>query len=81
MALQVDYIDVPEFAKIVVPGYAAPVEFGVLTSFAYKLEEGDGEIVVATTRPETMLGDTAVAVHPDDPRCAAATLASGLCGY
>src|SRR6185503_17192347 len=26
------------------------------------------EIVVATTRPETMLGDTAVAVHPDDPR-------------
>ena len=27
-----------------------------------------GELVVATTRPETMLGDTAVAVHPDDPR-------------
>src|SRR6266446_2432378 len=34
--------------------------------------EGNGEasIVVATTRPETMLGDTAVAVHPDDPRYA-----------
>jgi valyl-tRNA synthetase len=30
--------------------------------------EGDDSIVVATTRPETMLGDTAVAVHPDDPR-------------
>ncbi len=30
--------------------------------------EGEGEIVVSTTRPETMLGDTAVAVHPDDPR-------------
>ena len=29
---------------------------------------GEGEIVVSTTRPETMLGDTAVAVHPDDPR-------------
>src|SRR6266852_1881356 len=28
----------------------------------------DEKIVVATTRPETMLGDTAVAVHPDDPR-------------
>ena len=28
----------------------------------------DGAIVVATTRPETMLGDTAVAVHPDDER-------------
>ncbi|MFT4624097.1 MAG: valyl-tRNA synthetase [Myxococcota bacterium] len=41
-----------------------------LWSFAYpiKEEDGGGEIVVATTRPETMLGDTAVAVHPDDPR-------------
>src|SRR3712207_2585520 len=36
--------------------------------FAYPLEDGSGEIVVATTRPETMLGDTAVAVHPDDER-------------
>ncbi|MEQ1566574.1 MAG: valine--tRNA ligase, partial [Myxococcota bacterium] len=41
-----------------------------LWSFAYPIraEDGGGEIVVATTRPETMLGDTAVAVHPDDPR-------------
>jgi valyl-tRNA synthetase len=36
--------------------------------FAYPLEDGSGEIIVATTRPETMLGDTAVAVHPDDER-------------
>ncbi len=44
---------------------------GELWSFAYPLVEPDGataEIVVATTRPETMLGDTAVAVHPDDER-------------
>ncbi|API59147.1 valine--tRNA ligase [Tardibacter chloracetimidivorans] len=34
----------------------------------YPLEEGSGHIVVATTRPETMLADMAVAVHPDDPR-------------
>jgi len=33
--------------------------------------EGEEGVVVATTRPETMLGDTAVAVHPDDPRHAA----------
>ncbi|MDB5450634.1 MAG: valS, partial [Phenylobacterium sp.] len=39
--------------------------------FAYPLADGSGEIVVATTRPETMLGDTAVAVHPDDERYAA----------
>jgi valyl-tRNA synthetase len=41
---------------------------GELFQFAYKVEGADEEIVVATTRPETMLGDTAVAVHPDDPR-------------
>jgi len=41
---------------------------GELFEFAYKVDGEDREIVVATTRPETMLGDTAVAVHPDDPR-------------
>ncbi len=41
---------------------------GELFEFAYAVDGGEGEIVVATTRPETMLGDTAVAVHPDDPR-------------
>ena len=41
---------------------------GAYYHFAYPLEDGSGEIVVATTRPETMLGDTAVAVHPDDER-------------
>lgn len=34
----------------------------------YPLADGSGHIVVGTTRPETMLGDTAVAVHPDDER-------------
>ncbi|MBA3500393.1 MAG: valine--tRNA ligase [Deltaproteobacteria bacterium] len=41
---------------------------GELFQFAYKVDGSDDELVVATTRPETMLGDTAVAVHPDDPR-------------
>ncbi len=35
---------------------------------AYKYADGEGEIVVATTRPETLLGDTAIAVHPEDER-------------
>jgi valyl-tRNA synthetase len=39
-----------------------------LYHFRYPLASGDGHLTVATTRPETMLGDTAVAVHPDDPR-------------
>ena len=42
---------------------------GELFEFAYKADgDPSRELVVATTRPETMLGDTAVAVHPDDPR-------------
>ena len=43
-------------------------EKGHLWDIAYPLEDGTGEIVVSTTRPETLLGDTAVAVHPQDPR-------------
>ncbi|HVR31372.1 MAG TPA: valine--tRNA ligase [Acidimicrobiia bacterium] len=43
-------------------------ELGTLTHIRYPLTDGSGEIVVATTRPETMLGDTGVAVHPDDER-------------
>ncbi|MEO8785100.1 MAG: valine--tRNA ligase [Candidatus Saccharimonadales bacterium] len=43
-------------------------EEGHLWHISYPLTDGSGEVVVATTRPETMLGDTAVAVHPDDPR-------------
>ncbi len=41
---------------------------GYLWYFRYPLVAAEGELVVATTRPETMLGDTAVAVNPDDER-------------
>src|SRR5664279_2955220 len=43
-------------------------EKGTLWKIAYPTLDKIGEIIVATTRPETMLGDTAVAVHPDDER-------------
>ena len=43
-------------------------ESGHLWHLRYPLSDGSGVLVVATTRPETMLGDTAVAVNPDDPR-------------
>ncbi len=58
-------------AKKKVPGHDLDheYEFGVIISFAYKVEgDAEDEVVVATTRLETMLGDTAVAVHPEDPR-------------
>lgn len=41
---------------------------GHLYHLKYELKDGSGSITVATTRPETMLGDTAVAVHPEDER-------------
>ena len=41
---------------------------GHLYHFRYPYEKGDGSIIIATTRPETMLGDTAVAVNPEDER-------------
>lgn len=43
-------------------------EPGKLWYIRYPLVNGSGELVVATTRPETMLGDTGVAVHPEDAR-------------
>ena len=43
-------------------------EAGHLWHISYKTPDGKDEIIVATTRPETMLGDTAVAVHPEDAR-------------
>ncbi|PHT35694.1 Valine--tRNA ligase [Capsicum baccatum] len=66
--IEVEYTDIKERTLLNVPGYEEPVEFGLLTSFAYPLEGGLGETVVATTRIETMLGDTAIAIHPEDKR-------------
>jgi len=41
---------------------------GFFYHFKYPISDGEGFLEIATTRPETMLGDTAVAVHPDDSR-------------
>ncbi|CAF1320643.1 unnamed protein product [Adineta ricciae] len=66
--IEVEKTELKGRTLIRVPGYEEPVEFGVLTYFAYPVENSKEEIVVATTRLETMLGDTAVVVHPDDDR-------------
>uniref|UniRef100_A0A8C8VKB1 Valine--tRNA ligase n=1 Tax=Pelusios castaneus TaxID=367368 RepID=A0A8C8VKB1_9SAUR len=66
--IEVDKKELPGRTLLPVPGYKDKVEFGVLVSFAYKVQDSDEEVSVATTRVETMLGDTAVAVHPRDPR-------------
>ena len=51
-----------------VPGYERKVEFGVLTYFKYPIDGSGDTIEIATTRPETMLGDTGIAVNPKDER-------------
>lgn len=53
-----------------VPDCPIKATFGVMTYIAYKVVGSEEEIVVGTTRPETMLGDTGVAVHPEDQRYA-----------
>ena len=69
--IEVDKLEIEDKpVKLKVPGHDPNklYEFGTLTSFSYKVDGSDDEMVVATTRLETMLGDTAVACHPDDPR-------------
>ena len=66
--LEVDNKELEGRTLIDVPGYERKVEFGVITHFCYEVEGSNEKIEVATTRPETMLGDTGVAVHPKDER-------------
>ncbi|KAH8372584.1 hypothetical protein KR009_000143 [Drosophila setifemur] len=66
--IEVDKVEISGRTFLSIPGYEEKVEFGVLIKFAYKVEGEAEEVVVATTRIETMLGDTAVAVHPQDER-------------
>ncbi|KAF2869575.1 valyl-tRNA synthetase [Massariosphaeria phaeospora] len=66
--LEVDNVELTGRTLLDVPGYDRKVEFGVLTHFKYAIDGTDDFIEVATTRPETMLGDTAIAVNPKDER-------------
>lgn len=72
--IEIDKLEIQGKTMINVPGYENPIQFGILISFAYKIDGideidgSDSEIIVSTTRIETMLGDVAIAVHPDDQR-------------
>jgi valyl-tRNA synthetase len=68
--LEVENLEITTRTKVQVPGYDRMVEFGVLTYFKYKIEDSEEVIEVATTRPETIIGDTGIAVHPEDSRYA-----------
>ena len=66
--LEVDNKDITGKTLIDVPGYDKKIQFGVLTYFKYLINGSNESITVATTRPETMLGDTGLAVHSTDER-------------
>ncbi|XP_058803895.1 valine--tRNA ligase isoform X2 [Phymastichus coffea] len=66
--IEVDKMELTGKTLLSIPGYKEKIEFGVLVLFSYEIEETNEKITVATTRIETMLGDTAIAVHPEDAR-------------
>jgi valyl-tRNA synthetase len=66
--VEVDSLEIQGRTEIAIPGYDKNIAFGVITDIAYKIVDSPDEIIVSTTRPETLLGDVAVAVHPDDLR-------------
>lgn len=66
--IEVENKDIEGRTLLDVPGYEKKVEFGVLTYFYYEMDDSKERIEIATTRPETMLGDTAIAVNPKDQR-------------
>ncbi|XP_036212385.1 valine--tRNA ligase, mitochondrial isoform X3 [Myotis myotis] len=66
---EVESRSLPGPTELRLPGCPTPVSFGILVSVAFPVDgEPDAEVVVGTTRPETLPGDVAVAVHPDDAR-------------
>ena len=66
--LEVDQKELEGATKLDVPGYDKKIEFGCIWNFKYPIDGTNETIEVATTRPETMLGDSGVAVHPSDER-------------
>ncbi|CAL1300408.1 unnamed protein product [Larinioides sclopetarius] len=66
--IEVDHLEIPQKKKVRIPGLKDPVELGLMDYFYYPVENSDQKILVATTRLETMLGDSAVAVNSTDTR-------------
>ncbi|XP_004527056.1 valine--tRNA ligase isoform X1 [Ceratitis capitata] len=66
--IEVDLLQLNGPTALTVPGHKTSVEFGRIYDIKYRVSNSSDEITVSTTRPETLLGDVAVAVHPQDPR-------------
>ncbi|XP_078041025.1 valyl-tRNA synthetase, mitochondrial isoform X2 [Augochlora pura] len=68
--IEVEHVFITKKTDLQVPGYNKNVTFGEIAFIAYPVKDSKDEIVVATTRPESVFGDVAIAVHPDDERYA-----------
>lgn len=66
--LEVENVELNGRTKLSVPGYDRKIDFGVMTFFQYEIDGSADKVAIATTRPETMLGDTGLAVNPHDER-------------
>ncbi|XP_049545988.1 valine--tRNA ligase [Anopheles darlingi] len=66
--VEVENVQLVGPTSLALPGYDRNVTFGRMVDIAYRVQGSTEEIVVSTTRPETFLGDVAVAVHPADGR-------------
>ncbi|GMF50182.1 unnamed protein product [Phytophthora fragariaefolia] len=66
--IEVDLEQLDKPTHKMLPGRHKAVEFGVMHRFRYRVANSDEFLEVDTTRPETIFGDVAVAVHPQDPR-------------
>eukprot|EP01117_Protostelium_nocturnum_P017991 TRINITY_DN741_c0_g1_i1.p1 TRINITY_DN741_c0_g1~~TRINITY_DN741_c0_g1_i1.p1 ORF type:complete len:1036 (+),score=244.27 TRINITY_DN741_c0_g1_i1:121-3228(+) len=71
--IEVEHLEISGPTFLSIPGYQSKVEFGSIWTFQFPIvgEKGnltEEKIEFATTRPETMLGDVAVAIHPNDSR-------------
>ncbi|XP_043585480.1 valine--tRNA ligase-like [Bombus pyrosoma] len=66
--IEVERLYITKKTQLQVPGYKKMITFGEIAYIAYPVKDSKHEIVVATTRPETLFGDVAIAVHPDDER-------------
>lgn len=68
--IEIETIEIDGPKKIPVPGYQTDIQFGEIYQIQYRTSNANEHITVATTRPETLLGDTAIAVNPHDERYA-----------
>ncbi|XP_023246820.1 valine--tRNA ligase, mitochondrial-like [Copidosoma floridanum] len=66
--IEVDFETLKKKTDLEIPGYDKKVTFGQIYEISYNLKDSHEKLSVATTRPETLLGDVALAVHPDDTR-------------